>query len=444
MKRLLFCLVALIAVMALVVPTYAAEMKIKGINRIKFISYENMDGTDDEDDNNNFVKQRFRMYFSGVASENLKVVYKNEIDFYWGDEAKGVRRNEGGGLGGDTVNLETKNVYLEFMVPDTPMKATLGLQGLALHRGWFIDDDISAARFDLNFDPVSVLAWWAIAQDNDFTNSSDDVWQLAASVAYKAEIMDARVSLAYERGADDGSGDAVDTDVKDDDFFILMGELNMSFDLVSFFVIGGLNFGEVDGGARDRDYEGYLVHAGADFALDLATISVQFIYASGDDENLVDTDGDPTTAPVQVNDEDFRGLSGECFSWAEIPSDGYFWEANSDMPQIGGENTPNNLIAVNVGADMKPTDTTTLTMDLWYLTMVEDRTVGGSKEDEIGWELDASLTQKIYDNLEAKIVAAYLLADNGFGEPTGENPSTLDKANGDDAYVIGLGFNFKF
>ncbi len=437
MKRLLFCLVALIAVMALVVSSYAAEMKIKGINRIKFISYDNMDGTDDEDDNNNFVKQRFRMYFTGVATENLKVVYKNEIDFYWGDEAKGVGRNEGGGLGGDTINLETKNVYLEFMVPDTPMKATLGLQGLALHRGWFIDDDISAARFDLNFDPVSVLAWWAIAQDNDFTNSSDDVWQLAASVAYKAENMDARVSLAYERGADDGSGDPVDTDVKDDDFFILMGELNMSFDLVSFFVIGGLNFGEVDGGARDRDYEGYLVHAGADFALDLATIGVQFIYASGDDENLVDTDGDPTTAPVQVNDEDFRGLSGECFSWAEIPSDGYFWEANSDMPQIGGENTPNNLIAVNVGADLKPTDTTTLTVDLWYLTMVEDRTVGGDDEDEIGWELDASLTQKIYDNLDAKIVGAYLLADNGFGDGG-------DLADGDDAYVIGLGFNFKF
>lgn len=437
MKRLLFCLVALIAVMALVVPSYAAEMKIKGINRIKFISYDNMDGTDDEDDNNNFVKQRFRLYFTGVATENLKVVYKNEIDFYWGDEAKGVGRNEGGGLGGDHINLETKNVYLEFMVPDTPMKATLGLQGLALHRGWFIDDDISAARFDLNFDPVSVLAWWAIAQDNDFTNSSDDVWQLAASVAYKAENLDARVSLAYEKGADDGSGDPVDTDVKDDDFFILMGELNMSFDLVSFFVIGGLNFGEVDGGARDRDYQGYMVHAGADFALDLATIGVQFIYVSGDDENLVDTDGDPTTAPVQVNDEDFRGLSGECFSWAEIPSDGYFWEANSDMPQIGGENTPNNLIAVNLGADMKPTDTTTLTLDLWYLTMVEDRTVGGDDEDEIGWELDASLTQKIYDNLDAKIVGAYLLADDGFGDD-------VDHAEGDDAYVIGLGFNFKF
>jgi hypothetical protein len=41
MKRLLFCVVALIAVAALVAPTYAAEMNINGINRIKFISAEN-------------------------------------------------------------------------------------------------------------------------------------------------------------------------------------------------------------------------------------------------------------------------------------------------------------------------------------------------------------------------------------------------------------------
>jgi hypothetical protein len=146
-------------------------MNINGINRIKFISAENMDGDDDTDDNANFVKQRLRMYFTSVASENLKVVYKNEIDFEWGDNSFNsgdTTRGGGGRLGGDQVNLETKNIYMEFMVPDTPLKATLGLQGVTLHKGWFISDDISAARFDLNFDPVSVMAYWGIANDQDF------------------------------------------------------------------------------------------------------------------------------------------------------------------------------------------------------------------------------------------------------------------------------------
>ena len=87
MKRLLFCLVALVAVMAMVVPCYSAEMKINGINRIKFIATDNMDGNKNLDDQRNFVKQRLRMYFTSIASENLKVVYKNEIDFEWGDNS---------------------------------------------------------------------------------------------------------------------------------------------------------------------------------------------------------------------------------------------------------------------------------------------------------------------------------------------------------------------
>jgi hypothetical protein len=280
MKRLLFCVVALIAVAALVAPTYAAEMNINGINRIKFISAENMDGDDDTDDNANFVKQRLRMYFTSVASENLKVVYKNEIDFEWGDNSFNsgdTTRGGGGRLGGDQVNLETKNIYMEFMVPDTPLKATLGLQGVTLHKGWFISDDISAARFDLNFDPVSVMAYWGIANDQDFTDASDDVWQAVASGAYKAENLDARLSFGYEKGQDDPTY----ANVKSDDFFLVMGELNMSFDMFSFFVIGAANFGERDGDnsvagkALDRDYSGYMFHAGVNFALDMATIRAQ-------------------------------------------------------------------------------------------------------------------------------------------------------------------------
>jgi hypothetical protein len=454
MKRLLFCVVALIAVAALVAPTYAAEMNINGINRIKFISAENLDGNDDTDDNDNFVKQRLRMYFTSVASENLKVVYKNEIDFEWGDNSFNsgdTTRGGGGRLGGDQVNLETKNIYMEFMVPDTPLKATLGLQGVTLHKGWFISDDISAARFDLNFDPVSVMAYWGIANDQDFTDASDDVWQAVASGAYKAENLDARLSFGYEKGQDDPTY----ANVKSDDFFLVMGELNMSFDMFSFFVIGAANFGERDGDnsvagkALDRDYSGYMFHAGVNFALDMATIRAQAFYASGDDEETYDSDGDGVDDTRVNTDDDFRTMSGQTFSWAEIVSDGYFWEANSNMTQISSvgqdynppghsaSNHPSNVIALDLGADFKPTDTTTISADIWYITMVEDRTVGGSDEDDVGIEIDAKVVQKVYDNLDLLIVGAYMIANDGYGTDALDN-------SGDDAYVIGMGLNYKF
>jgi len=425
MKRLLICLVALIAVFALVMPTYAAEMKVNGIWNAKAWARDNFDGTDDEDDSTQYVTQRMRMYFNFISSENLKLVYKNEIDMEWGDGAAGVGRNTGGGLGGDQINLETKNVYLEFMVPDTPVKATLGLQGVTLHKGWFISDDIGAARFDMNFDPISITTYWAGAgglEANDH-DSSDDNWQLVASGAYKAENMDARLTFGYERGPND----VTSADVPEsDDLFLVMGELNMSFDMLSFFVIAGKNFGEVksEGAGGDKDYKGYMFDAGVNFALDMATIRARAFVASGDKEGDLE--------------DDFALMSGATMSWAEIVSDGYSYDRSASLSQIGAANKPSNIYVINAGADFKPTDTTTIKFDVYYIGMMEDRTVAGEDEDEIGTEIDLRLTQKIYDTLSMTVVGAYMLAEDGYGV-AGASPNS-----GDDAFHLGLGLDFKF
>jgi len=436
MKRLLFCLLALIFVFALVMPTYAAEVKISGLWNAKAWAKNNYDGDDDSDDSYQYVTQRMRMYFNIIASENLKLVYKNEIDMEWGDSAFANTRNSGGGLGGDTVNLETKNVYLEFMVPDTPVKATMGLQGVALHKGWFIDDDVSAARFDMNFDPVTVTAYWAGAAglERQTYDASDDVWHLVASGAYKAENMDARLTFGYQKGPNDTSRNPSSPEVPEsDDLYLVMGEFNMSFDMVSFFVILGKNFGEVKSdGAGDRNYDGYMAHAGVDFALDMATLRAQFIYASGDKEGDLD--------------DDFQGMAGETFSWAEIISDGWSYDNNANLAQIGRDNAPSNMWAVGLGATVKPTDTTTIMLDVYYIGMVEDRTVAGSKEDEIGIEIDARIAQKIYDNLTLSLAGAYMLAENGYGVYNGDPDAGAAQAanSGDDAFQVGIGLDFSY
>jgi hypothetical protein len=434
MKRLLICLVALIAVFALVMPASAAEMKINGIWNAKAYARDNYDGDDDTDDSVQYVTQRMRMYFNAIASENLKLVYKNEIDIEWGDSARGDNsRNDGGALDGDTVNLETKNVYLEFMVPDTPVKATMGLQGITLHKGWFAGSDYSAAKFDMNFDPISITTYWAGLGGlafNDSTgsathasDSSDDNWQIVASGAYKAENLDARLTFGYEKG----TNDTTSADIPEsDDLFLVMGEFNMSFDMFSFFVIAGKNFGEVKSETGDNDYKGYMVDAGVSFALDMATIRARAIVASGDDE------GD--------FEDDFQVLTGAVMSWAELMSDGYTYDRNpgAALASIGGPNRPSNMYMFNVGADFKPTDTTSLKFDVYYVGMMEDRTIAGEDEDEIGVEIDARLTQKIYDNLSMTVLGAYLLAEDGYGAGAAATNS------GDDAFQVGVGLDFKF
>jgi hypothetical protein len=416
-------------VFALVMPASAAEMKVNGIWNAKAWARDNYDGDDDTDDATQYVTQRFRSYWNWIASENLKLVYKNEIDIEWGDSGPQNGRNSGGGLSGDSVNLETKNIYLEFMVPDTPVKATLGLQGITLHKGWFISDDAGGARFDMNFDPVSITAYW-IGVDGLEANdsvSSDDVWQAAVSGAYKAENMDARLSLAYQRNDNDLTSNDVP---ESDDLYLLMGEFGMSFDMVSFDIVAATNFGEVDSdGAGDRDYEGFMFAGSVDIALDMATITVSGAYVSGDDEGDLD--------------EDFQGLAGQTFSWAEIISDGYSYDRNASLAQIGGANRPSNMYYVAAGVDLKPTDTTTIMFDVYYVGMVEDRTIAGEEEDEIGIEVDARLTQKIYDNLSMTIIGAYMFAEDGYGVYDPADPNAASNS-GDDAFHVGLGLDFKF
>jgi hypothetical protein len=102
------------------------------------------------------------------------------------------------------------------------------------------------------------------------------------------------------------------------------------------------------------------------------------------------------------------------------------------------------MYAVGVGVDLKPTDTTTIKLDAYYMGLVENRTIGGDSEDEIGIEVDARLTQKIYDNLSLTILGAYLFAEDGYGNYSSDVATNEASNSGDDAFQVGVGLDFKF
>jgi len=66
----------------------------------------------------NFVEQRARLQYIAKANADLKLVTHFELDYvFWGNSSFGQAprsgRNGGGALGADTVNIETKSVYLD-------------------------------------------------------------------------------------------------------------------------------------------------------------------------------------------------------------------------------------------------------------------------------------------------------------------------------------------
>jgi len=75
-----------------------------------------------------YIEQRQR-FFLNWKGENVGATAIFEIDFgQWGDSAYTVNRNQGGGFEADSINLETKNFFVWFNVPNSTVKIAAGLQ----------------------------------------------------------------------------------------------------------------------------------------------------------------------------------------------------------------------------------------------------------------------------------------------------------------------------
>jgi len=62
----------------------------------------------------NFIEQRARLQYIAKANADIKLVTHFELDYaYWGNSSYTVARNGGAAIGADTVNIETKNIYLD-------------------------------------------------------------------------------------------------------------------------------------------------------------------------------------------------------------------------------------------------------------------------------------------------------------------------------------------
>ncbi len=180
-KHLMILAVALVA-LSIAMPALAeVEFKYGGSFRARWLMQDNVfDGTDtrfspnyNSDDNRHFVDQRLRLNFSFIASKNLKLVTAFEMgDAIWGQGSNGsgfaqqnTGANLGANLGGDSVSVEVKNVFIQFNIPNTPTTGIIGLQPLVLLDSWILGDDIPAAVFVTNLDPFKITLGYAAGQN---------------------------------------------------------------------------------------------------------------------------------------------------------------------------------------------------------------------------------------------------------------------------------------
>jgi hypothetical protein len=474
MKRLLIVLIALVAIFALVLPAGAVELKFGGLFAQKVYSTNNQhNGDDDVDDNTNWLYTRMRLYFTGVASENLKAVSKFEIDDFWGDSRLGSVSADGGS-NNDNAGMEIKNAYIDFIVPDTALNIKVGIIGARLDKpAWVFNDDTSGLFAAYKYGEWYFAGLYSRLGDNNSisppttwqgngpneptfdpednskitpTDASDDVDIWAFALNYNMEGIFTAANFAWITNSDQFGGTAHPGN--DYDLYVISFDGDYSSDVFSVYGDVAFNAGKNKQTASSQDFKGYAFMAGGTFtATDMITVGGDFYYASGNKSGNNDVKAFQTAgAPTGRN----------AYNMDEVIFPGWFDDDTSTIN--GGLNisgvTNNNITATGLGTnagycltniwalgvhgDIKPLEKTLIQVGGAYMAFVEkvpdDASKPNSEDDSLGYSFYARLSQGVVDGLTLKASAGYFIADDGF----------TDNNNDDNAYRLAMGLFYSW
>lgn len=144
-----------------------------------------------------YIEQRQR-FFLNWKGENVGATAIFEIDFaQWGDSAYNSVRNQGAGLEADSINLETKNFYVWFNVPNSSVKVTAGLQNQTDSFGGMIFGFADMAGvFVTGAGPAVSFKLGAAKWQERITIEDDDVDLYVAEVKF-SPVKEARLGVDF-------------------------------------------------------------------------------------------------------------------------------------------------------------------------------------------------------------------------------------------------------
>lgn len=264
-----------------------------------------------------YFEERARLKFE-AKTDTVGAVAFFEIDFRYGDAQYSIARNSGGAIEADTINLETKNLYVWFKpVPNTTLN--VGLQNFTdAFRGVLLGyADIAGVVGTTRIEPIDLRYGWTVlkhgpglqqgaaatAANNPGNslvgadaNNSTDFYLLEGHVS---PVKDIRVGLDlymfndHDGGGIRGVGNSAIVSkatkiytVGADGSFKVGPPLTLS--AFAFYQFGKADHGALDN-VSDIDVKGWTADVRADLALGPGKGFIEAIYISGDD-NPTDTD----------------------------------------------------------------------------------------------------------------------------------------------------------
>lgn len=368
MKKIIAAAAGLAMVGVMASSASALENEFGGYWRTRMYTQIDMDGTDSG--TYSVVDTRTRLYYTAKFSEGFKLVNKFEMDAVWGGDGSSY-----GDIGADGKSFEIKNSYADIDYAGANFK--VGVQGVVISRGLLMDTDASALIATFNAGDMALPFAWVKVTEEEEVGIERDAYAFMPVIS-AGEGLTIQPLFIYDKA-----------EGQDWNNYYAGVNVDMKTDAFSFWGTGVYQFGEIN----DQDLSAFLIAAGAS----AGPVHGQAFYATGDDDAA---DGDIDA---------FVNPAGASYYWSEILGAGTFDPARANGPY----DVITDVWAANVGVKVKPADKLTLEGDVWYASLAEDNAAGDS---DLGFEFDVAATYAIYDNLALRLVAAYLVAGDAYGD----------------------------
>lgn len=363
-----------------------------------------------------YFEQRARLMYIAKANDDLKLVTHFEIDSRWGDNSYTTHRNEGGAIGADTVNIETKSVYLDFNIPSTGVNVKAGIQPYNdAYKSIVFDSDMAGVLAFRSFGNLDATAgWFRLADNGGIPNKK--AWDLLALDAKYALTKDIKVGGSYYLFNDDGSYENANiSHLQQQGVTNIVHNMgvNAAATIGPVSVDGYLlyQFGTLENIAAinaSRHVSAFAGNVGARAKLGPGTARTEFLYTSGEKSE----DRSTTNAFQSISDEHgyYAGNMQLLFR------DAYAMTTDNAIAYTTN-NLDQGVIAGFIGYDLPITSKISASANAGFAAVAKEngnKPVNQSTGDRnssnyLGTELNASVDYKVYDNMTATVRGAYVI-----------------------------------
>jgi len=223
----------------------------------------------------NFIEQRARLQYIAKANADLKLVTHFELDYeYWGNSSHTVGRNSGGAIGADSVNFETKNIYLDANVTKS-LNMKLGMMpNNDAFKGILFDADMAGVLLSSSYGKFSPSFGAFRFNDSGVGTLGKKTADMIMLDGKFAVTKDLKVGAAYYLFHDNS---IVGTDVK-------MNVLGVNAEYTSGpLTLNG--FAVYETGVKNKTYvNAFAANVGAKIKAGPGTARCEVLYVSGSDD----------------------------------------------------------------------------------------------------------------------------------------------------------------